>query len=157
MTSIPNHFYYNDQLCLKLAVNRPDSSVLVFIYQEEDKFSLPLISVRKNFKKAYTFAKAAKLLNVTKGRVREVYEKGLLPFPEKSYDLATYRPKAAYIKEDDMYDLRDTLYDLLRKNKWGIPFDQSLASEEDLRLAMMGDDDRDFMSVDGDVVRIWRA
>ena len=118
---------------------------------------LSLVHVRKNFRKAFTIPQAGRLIGVSTARVKDVFKAGLYDQPESSYNLNTMRPKKAYINEDDMLEIRQILWDLLPKNRYGIPYDDSMASEEELIHAMRREDDRDYVKVDGDMVRIYRA
>lgn len=158
MASLPDHFFLNKQLHQKLAVVRSDSKVLVFNYQEEDKFFVPLLTTLKHYRKAFTYSKSASLIGTTPAKLREIVENGLHPAPEKSYDLATFKPKTAYFSEDDLLVLRQICYDLLPKNKYGIPYRDDLASEDELIHRMRLTDDRDFVRVGNDgTIRIYRA
>jgi len=157
MTAIPDYFYINGKLHQKLAVIRSDSKVMAFCFQDEESYMLSLVHVRKNFRKAFTIPQAGRLIGVSTARVKDVFKAGLYDQPESSYNLNTMRPKKAYINEDDMLEIRQILWDLLPKNRYGIPYDDSMASEEELIHAMRREDDRDYVKVDGDMVRIYRA
>lgn len=118
---------------------------------------MPLNETRRSFKKAYTLSKAASLIGTTTGKLNEIFDKRAFKYPEQSYDLSTYKPLTKYINEEDMLELRQVCYDLIPKNKYGIPYKDTLASEEELIHAMMKGDERDFITVEGDLVRIFRA
>lgn len=109
------------------------------------------------YKKAFTIAKAAKLMNVKPGKIHELFDKKEYPWPEKSYDLSTFRPKTAFINEENMLEIRQLLWDLLPKNRYGIPYNDDMTSEDELINAMRLQDQRDYVKVDGDMIRIFRA
>lgn len=96
-------------------------------------------------------------MNVSISQLRNVFKAGLYDKPEESYDTATLRPKRAYINEDDMLEIRQILWDLLPKNKYGIPYRDTMTSQEDLIQAMRLEDSRDYVKIDGDTIRIYRA
>lgn len=153
---IPDYFYYEDKLWKKIKVVRSDSSVLAFCYQEQEKYFLSLAAVRRNFKKAFSLTQAAAMMRISKATLQSIFDKNLHVPPERVYDLSTLAPGRAYINEDDMLGLRQIAWELLPKNKYGIPYRDTMASEEELIHAMRLGDDRDFIVRDGDMVRIFR-
>lgn len=161
MVAIPDYFFIKDgdlwKLHKKIAVIKSDSKVLAFCYQDEDKCLLPLLATRKNFKKAYTMSKAAALIGTTPGKLKEIFDNGVFPSPERSYDTDSFRPGRAYINENDMLDLRQVCYDLLAKNKLGIPYRDELTPEEELVHAMRLDDSRDYVVEKDGYYRVFRA
>ena len=96
-------------------------------------------------------------MKVSTAKLKGIFDAGLYTPPEQSYDLNTMRPKRAYINEDDMLEIRRVIWDLLPKNRYGIPYNDTMASEEELIHAMRSTDDRDYVKVEGDMVRIFRA
>ena len=158
MASLPNYFFINGNLVEHIATIREDSSVLVFDYAEQDKFFLPLYATKKNFKKAYTYTKAARLIGTTVAKLKEIVDQGLHPAPSRSYDKSSLAPRTNYFSEDQLLDLRNICYDLVPKNKYGIPRQNNLVSEEELIHRMRLTDERDFVRVGKDgTVRIYRA
>lgn len=157
MAPIPDYFYINGMLHKKLAVIRSDSSVYAFCFQEERPVFLNLIHTKKYLKKAFTVPQAANMMNVSSAKLKDLFKAKLYKWPEESYDLNSYRPIRIYINEDDMLEIRQLLWDLLPKNKYGIPYNDNMASEEELIHAMRSQDDRDYVRVDGDMIRIYRA
>lgn len=157
MASIPQYFYLNGKLHERLAIVRSDSSVYAFCFQDEKSWWYPLKETQRLYKKAFTIAKAAKLMNVKPGKIHELFDKKEYPWPEKSYDLSTFRPKTAFINEENMLEIRQLLWDLLPKNRYGIPYNDDMTSEDELINAMRLQDQRDYVKVDGDMIRIFRA
>ena len=158
MTTIPDFFFLNGDLHQRISVIRSDSSVLAFSFPEERRRFLPLVQTTKHFQKAFSYGQAASLIGTSQAKLREIVKHGLHPAPAKTYDLSTYEPKRSYFSEDDLYVLRNICYDLLPKNKYGIPYQDKLSSEEELRHKMRLTDTRDYIKVDDDgMVRIFRA
>ena len=158
MSSLPRIIFINKNLSEVIAVIREDSSVLVFDFTEQERVFLPLIPTKKNFKKAYTYAKAASMIGTSSAKLKEIVEAGRHPAPARTYDKATLAPKTAYFSEDELLELRNICYENLRKNKYGIPYDNHLVSEEELIHRIRLTDERDFVKVSKDgTVRIYRA
>lgn len=155
--SIPRFFYINGNLHEKLAVIKSDSKVMAFCFYDEEKVMLPLVSTTKLHKKAFTITEAAQIMNVSPFKIRDLFKTGLYKKPEHSYHLSTMRPKKAYICEDDMLNIRQLLWDLLPKNRYGVPYQDTMSSAEDVIHAMRQTDGRDYVKVEGDMVRIYRA
>lgn len=156
---IPTFFFLNGNLHRRIRVIASDDSVVAWDYANETRKPYPRSEVRRLYKKAFTIPQAAKLINVSPARVRAVYKNQLCTPPQWTYDLANYRRLKAYISEDDMLELRQTLWDLLPKNRFGEPSDDSMTNEKDLIHAMMLGDDREFVVInDGeDFIRIFKA
>lgn len=155
--SIPSYFFLNGKLHKRIQVVNSDDSVVAFCYQDQETKWYPRNEVRRNHKKAFTIAMAANLIRVSRVRVKQVYDRGLLSKPERTYDIATLRPGRPYVSEDDMLELRQVLWDLLPKNRLGIPHDDSMASEKELEHDMRLRDDREFIITDGEIIRIFKA
>lgn len=157
MAAIPTYFYYLGDLYKKISVIRSDSSVLAFCYPDQERVFLPLLDVRRRFKKAYSVAHAAKLIRVSKATLQSIFDRGLHDPPQRVYDTSTLAPGKHFISEEDMLTLRQAAYDTLPKNKYGIPYRDDLASAEELVHAMRLEDNRDYVVKDGRSVRIFRA
>lgn len=156
--AIPNYFFLNGDLYKFIKVVKSDNSVVAWNYPNESRDWLPRILVRKHFKKAYTIAEAARLMNIKPKVVRELIDKGLVNPPTRTYDLKTYRPLYPYINEDDMLNYRQEAWNALPKNRFGEPYNDSMASEEELLHRMALGDDRDFGDDgDGGLQPIYRA
>lgn len=157
MVAIPKHFYYEGKLYQKIAVIQSDSSILSFCYSEQDKFFLPLLDVRRRFKKAFTITQAANLIRISRQTLMSIFDRGLHDPPERVYDTNTLAPGRYYVNEEDMLAIRRIAYDLLPKNKYGVPYKDEMASEEELVHAMRLNDSRDYVVKEGRSVRIFRA
>ena len=155
--AIPNFFFLNDELHKKIKIIQSDDSVVTWCYRQEKRLPYPRSLVRKGYKKAFTISAAAKLINVSRGKLQEVFDQGLAPMPEWTYNLANYQRGKAYVNEDNMLEIRQTLWDLLPKNRFGEPYNDTMTNEKDLLHAMMLGDDRDFVIVGDEVIRIFRA
>lgn len=156
---IPNYFFLNDKLHKYIKVVRSDNSVVAWCYQDETRLWLPRPLVRQTFKKAYTINQAAKLINIKKPVILELIDKGLVKRPEKSYDISnnSYRPLISFINEDDMLELRQAAWDQLPKNRFGEPYNDTMANQDELVHRMKLGDDREFRKKGDEVVKVYKA
>lgn len=154
---IPNYFFIDNKLHMKIKVVRSDDAVVAFCYEDESRPWLNRTMVRKYYKKAYTLSQAARLMNVKRGTLDELIKKKLVPMPKKSYDLANYQPLRSYISEQDMLDYRQAAWDQLPKNRFGEPYRDTMLSEVELIHAMSKNDDRDFVIEGDDVIKIFKS
>ncbi len=155
--AIPDYFFLNGDLHRKIKIVQSDDAVITWHYKMEDRGSYPRSLVRQMYKKAYTIPAAARLMNVSNGKIREVIQRGLIPSPEYSYNIENYQRLKAYINEDNMLEIRQTLWDLLPKNRFGEPYNDTMTNEKDLLHAMKLGDDREFIVSGDEVIRIFRA
>lgn len=153
---IPEMFFLNGKLHKKIRVVRSDDSVVAWCYQDEKRNWYPRSLVKKQYKMAYTIPQAARLMNVKPSYIRQLIEKGLVPKPERAYDLASYRPGREYICQDDMLAVRQAAWDKLPKNRFGEPYRDTMLSEVELIHVMNTGDDREFVIEGDDVIRIFK-
>ncbi|QLF83326.1 helix-turn-helix DNA-binding domain protein [Rhodococcus phage NiceHouse] len=159
MATIPSFFFLNDKLHKFIKVVRSDNSVVAWCYQDEARLWLPRSLVRQTYKKAYTVPQAARLINCKKNTVYSLIDKGLVKRPEKSYDISnnSYRPLISYINEDDMLELRQAAWDVLPKNRFGEPYNDVMANEDELIHRMKLGDDREFKRTGDNISPVYKA
>lgn len=151
-------FYLDDMLHEKISVIISDNAVTAWCYQDESRKWYNRDEVRRKFKKAYTISAAAKLINMPSKNIKEIIKKGLLTnMPESSYDRKTYMPQKTYINEDHMQELRQVAWEILPKNRFGEPYNDTMTSAKQLDHLMKLGDDREYIRLDDDqVLRIFR-
>lgn len=155
---IPSMFYLNGRLHKKLKIVKSDDSVVAWCYEDAERVWYPRSLVRQEFKRAYTIPGAANLMRVSTNSVKDVYKTKLLPMPECTYDLNSFRPLKSYVSEDDMLDLRQAIWDMLPKNRFGEPKNDTMTSEPELISLMHSDDERNFIITnDNEIIQIFRA
>lgn len=162
MTSgtMPKYFFLNGKLHKYIRTVMSDNSIVAWCYQDEQRLWLPRVHTRKMYKKAYTITQAAKLINVSAARIKEIIDKGLVSRPERAYDIgkSTFKPLSYYINEDDMVSLRQAAWDVLPKNRFGEPKDDTMVNEDELLHRMQLGDDREFRrGEDGGFERVYKA
>lgn len=161
MTSkVPSMFFYNENLHRKEQIVRSASSVVAWCYKDQELVWIPTTHVIKYHKKAYTVDQAANIIGISSGRIYNLIKAGLVNEPERAYDYdrGTYAPQSRYFSEDELIALRQAAWDVLPKNRFGIPHDDTMISEDTLRHKIQSGDTRDFIvNDDGETVRIYRA
>ena len=153
-------FFLDGKLYKKLAVVASDNSVVAFCYQDENTVWLNRTEVRKKYRKAYSITRAAGLMSTSSDKIKAVYNTGLMKNrPEFSYHIDTgrkYQKIKSYISQDDMLELRQVIWDQLPKNQFGIPHNDTMPNEAELKHRMDLGDDREFVVVDDGVIKIFR-
>lgn len=153
---IPDHFFLNGDLHKKIQIVKSDDTVIAWSYRDQKIKHYPLTETRRLYKKAYRIGQAATLMNVRPNVLRSIFKQGLAKMPAKSYDL-NYREGSSYISEEDMVELRQIAWDLLPKNKYGAPYNDTMVSEKELIHRMNLGDSREYVIEDGDIIKIFKA
>lgn len=153
-------FFYNDKLHRKEQVVRSASSVVAWCYQDQELVWIPTVHAKKYHTRAFTISQSAAMLCIKPGMIRALIKAGLVDQPERAYDYdnGTYAPLAQYFSEEELIKLRQAAWDALPKNRFGIPHNDTMLSEDALRHKIRLGDERDFIvDDDGEIVRIYRA
>jgi len=148
-------FFLGDKLYKKIKLVKSDDSIVVFDYAEESRVWLPVRAVLKEYKRAYSLPQVANLLSVKTGLVKEVIKKDEVAKPVLAYNPRTFAPIKHYVSEDSLMDIRDAVWELLPKNKYGEPFRDMMPSPDDLRAKLFGDDDRNYVIRDNEFIQIF--
>lgn len=160
MSNIPTYFFFDKKLHRKRKIVKSANALVAWCYQDEEYVWLDLPFVRKNFHKAYTINEAAKLINTTSRRIKELISKNLVPIPEFSYDYlkGSYTAEKQFFDQSDLVDVRQAVWDSLRKNRFGEPYNDTVISEQELLHKIALGDDRQFIyKDDGTVMKIYSA
>lgn len=155
MRSVPAMFFLEGKLYKKIKLVKSDDSIVAFDYEEESRVWLPVRAVLKNYKRAYSLTQAANLLSVKTSVVKEVINKGSVKRPILAYNPKTFAPIKYYVSEDDLMDIRDAVWELLPKNRYGEPFKDVIPSQDDLRAKLFGGDDRNYVIRDNEFIQIF--
>lgn len=153
--SVPAMFFLDNKLYKKIKLVKSDDSVVVFDYEEESRVWLPVKAVLKNYKRAYSLPQVANLLSVKTNVVKEVIGKQRVGSPVLSYNPKTFAPIKYYVSEEDLMDIRDAVWELLPKNRYGEPFNDIVPSADDLRAKLFGEDDRNYVIRDNEFIQIF--
>lgn len=155
MKSIPGMFFIDDKLYKRIKLVKSDDSVVVFDFAEETRSWMPISAVLKNYKRAFTITQASNLLQVPSRIIKEVINKGLVTSPIAAYSPLDFSPRGYYISEDNMMELREAVWDLLPKNRYGEPYRDTVASESDLRAKLYGTEERNYVIRDDEFIQIF--
>lgn len=155
MRSIPTMFFLEDKLFKRIKLVKSDDSVVVFDYEDESRIWLPINAVLKNYKKAYTVLQVANLFSVKTSVIKEALYKGNVTAPVLAYNPKTFAPTKYYISEDNLMELRDEVWEMLPKNKYGEPFRDMLPSKDDLRAHLFSDNDRNYVIRDNEFIQVF--
>lgn len=155
MRSVPTMFFLDDKLYKKIKLVRSDDSIVAFDYEEEARVWLPVGAVLKNYKRAYTLTQAANMLSVKTRLVKEVINSGEVTSPVLAYNPASFAPMSYYVSEENMMELRNVIWDKIPKNKYGEPFTDVMPSQDDLRAKMHGENERNYVIRDNELIQIF--
>ena len=148
-------FFLDEKLYKKIKLVKSDDSIVAFDFQEEERVWLPVRAVLKNYKRAFTMSQAANMLSVSNGLVREVVNEGKVTSPVLAYNPRNFAPRGYYISEENMMELRDVIWDLLPKNKYGEPFKDTMPSPDDLKARLHSEDERNYVVRDNEFIQIF--
>lgn len=155
MRSVPTMFFLDDKLYKRIKLIKSDDSLVTFDYAEESRVWLPVRAVLKNYKRAYTLNQVANLFSVKTQIIKEVIQKGRVTKPILAYNPKTFAPIKYYVSEDNLMELRDEVWELLPKNKYGEPFRDVLPSKDDLKAMLHSGDDRNYVVRDNEFIQIF--
>lgn len=154
---VPNFFFVDDKLYEKIKIVRSDDSIVAWDFADERRVWLPRRLTLDKLEQAFKVSQAARILRSKSRDVRMALDSGELNAPAQSYSLDDFSPGYKFVKESDMYALRDYLWDMLPKNRLGIPHRDNMPSEHELEYIMKTRDKRYFMQEEDGVVRIFRS
>jgi hypothetical protein len=158
-SSVPNYFFLNNKLYKKIRVVRSEDYIVAWSYEDEMRMRFSNSATRRQATKAYTTYETARLIERPVRFINNYIQRGLIPQPSgRSYTIKNRRPREAYWSQDDILYLRDRIYELTPKNKYGDPNSQfKLISKAEL-LAKMNDGEAYYVKGDdGQFTRVWKA
>lgn len=155
MRSVPTMFFLDGKLYKKIKLVKSDDSIVAFDYEEEARVWLPVRAVLKNYKRAYTLTQAASMLSVKTRLAKEVINDGRVTSPVLAYNPKSFAPMSYYVSEENMMELRDAIWEMIPKNKYGEPHKDVMPSQDDLRAKLHGDDERNYVIRDNELIQIF--
>ena len=157
MRAIPTFFFIEDKLYEKIKIIQSEDVVVAFDYKEMSRVWLSRPLTAKNCEKAYSIAQAASAIRVKPGSIRQALADGLTPPAVVAYNQTTLKPTGFYFKESDLFGLRDAIWDLLPKNRYGEPYRDTMVSERELRAIILKENPEIFTVKDGEVISVFKA
>lgn len=157
--TLPLYFFLNGKLHKRLKIVKTQDVVVAFCFIDEQTMHYRYSMTLKDFQKAYTLREAAALVKRPAKEIHGFMKRKLVDRPSGfSYRMNTKVPMNLYWSQDEIFELRDRLYELLPKGKDGYPLgNYRLASKAELREAINGDISYYVRTPDGEFKKVWRA
>src|ERR1700741_2617506 len=130
-----SYFFLNDKLHKYIKTIISENAVVAWSYPDEQRMWYDRSQVRRDATKAYRFAEVARLLKRSTTFLRDLMFKNLIDRPSvQSYNIATRRPSVYFWSQEDILALRQQLFDMAPKNRYGEPNGKfKLVSEAELK------------------------
>lgn len=159
MDLLPNYFFLEEKLYKKIRVVKSENYVVAWSYEEEKRMWLTYSIVRQYATEAYDLTQVSKLIDKRKSYILSYIKRNLVAPPSaRTYSIRNKVPGKWMWSEQDVLDLRDTLFELAPKNKYGEPYTNlKLISKAELLSKMRKDTAFYVRDDNGDFVKIWRA
>jgi hypothetical protein len=161
LATIPLYFFLNKVLHKKLSIIRAQNILVAWNYPDESRVWYDYSQVKKGYQYAYKINEVAELVGRSPNSIRTYWNNGLIQHPSgQVYKIHNRKPSVFYWSEDDVLDLRDQIYEILPKNRYGEPFKykgNDLISKAELKAKMRGDTSYYVKSESGEYVKVWKA
>lgn len=149
-------FFLNDEAHQRL-VEIPSENVLVaWSFPQEKRIWYDRSYVRREYSNAYTLKEVSNLLNESESSILDYIKRGIIDRPFKIYNIESKKPLRFLWSEKEILNIRDRLYDLAPKNKYGEPFRLKLVSKGELLASMRKDSSYYIRDEDGNFVKVWK-
>lgn len=159
MATLPKLFFLNNKLYKSIKEIKSEDYVRVYDFEQECMGVLSLSYTRRNLSKAFLIEDVSKLLRIPVTKIKSLIDRNIVSYPSgRAYNQKTKRPLQWYWSEQDVFDLRDVLYDMAPKDKNGDLYaNVKLVGKAELRAAILGDAGYFVKSQDGELIKVWRA
>lgn len=159
MDLVPNYFFIDEKLYKKIRVVKTENYVVAWSYNDEKRVWINYSTVRKSGGKAYDLKQVCELIGKTQTFIMSCIKKNLVNLPTgRVYKISSRLPGKWMWSEHDILELRDSLFEMAPKNKYGEPYTTfKLISKAELLSKMRQDASFYVKNEDGDFVKIWRA
>ncbi len=156
---IPKKFFLNKELHKNIRVIKSENILVAWNYPEEKRMWYDHALVKREFQNAYKLSEVAGLIGRRASVLIDWIERRLIQHPSgQEYNINNRTPKSQYWSEDDVLDLRDQIFNLTPKNKYGEPYKSfDLISRSELVAKMRGNESYYVRAEDGAYVQIWKA
>lgn len=159
LRTLPKLFFLDGRLHSKLKVVLSEDALLAFCYPEEERRHYIYSIVCRRFQNAYSMKETADLVRRPMKEIHALLKNKVLDKPSGfKYDIRTKRPQNWYWSEDDVFDLRDHLYEMVPKDEDGFPRrPYRLASRAELVEKMQGGTSYYVKDQEGNLHQVWKA
>ena len=158
MRRIPTFFFLNGKLHKKIKEIAAEDSIVAWNYPEEKRCRYIRGLVRLEFEYAFSLKKVSEFLHVVPGKLKVLIAKGRVHNPMGvSYNLSNKSPQSMWFSETDIMKIRDDLWSLIPKNKFGEPsVVTSLPSPGQLKAEIHKESATYIKNANGEYIRVWR-
>lgn len=159
MRKIPTFFFLNKDIHKKLRVIPSENILVAWDFPEEKRVWYDYSLVRKSFQMAYKINQVSELIGRAQATLKEWLDKKIIEHPSgRIYKIHNRLPSTYYWSEDDVLNLRDQIFELAPKNKYGEPYRNfQLISRAELMAKMRGDNSLYIRSESGEFIKVWKA
>ena len=159
MDLVPSYFFLDDKLYKKIRVVKSENYVVAWSYEDEKRVWITYSVVRREAGKAYKLSEVAEMIDKPKSTILSYVKRNLVEKPSgRLYTIKNKVPGEYMWSENDILDLRDSIFDLAPKNKYGEPYSNlKLISKAELLSKMRKDTSFYVRNENGDFIKIWRA
>lgn len=159
MDLLPRYFFLNEKLYEKLRVVKSENYIVAWSFEDEARLRFNYSSARRDASKAYEIREVAKLIDRPAKELLSYLSRGLIDPPSaRLYSRKNKVPGKWMWSEQDVLDLRDAIFELAPKNKYGEPYTNfKLVSKAELLRQMRGDTSYYVRDESGNYVKVWRA
>ena len=159
MDLVPSYFFLDNKLYKKIRVVKSENYVVAWSYEDEKRVWITYSVVRREASPAYKSGEVAKLIDKSKSLILSYVRRNLVDQPSgRLYTIKNKLPGEFMWSEQDILDLRDSLFELAPKNKYGEPYSNfKLISKAELLSKMRKDTSFYVKNENGDFVKVWRT
>jgi predicted DNA-binding protein YlxM (UPF0122 family) len=149
-------FFLNDEIHQRLVEIPSENVIVAWSFPQEKRIWYDRSYVRREYGNVYSLKEVSELLNESEVAIFDYIKRGIISRPFKIYNIETKRPLRFLWSEKEILDIRDKLYDLAPKNKYGEPFKLKLISKGELLSKMRKDNSYYIKGEDGSFVKVWK-
>lgn len=159
MELVPSYFFLGNKLYKKIRVVKSESYVVAWSYEDERRMRFNYGSVRQEATKAFDLDQVSKLIGKPKSLILSYIQRNLVDCPSgRIYSIKNKKPGKWMWSEQDVLDLRNSIFEMAPKNKYGEPYTNfRLISKAELLSKMREDATYYVKNESGDFVKVWRA
>lgn len=157
--SLPTLFFLNSKLHKRIKIAKHENIVIAFCYPEEEYNRYSYSTTLREFQKAYTLLQVATLIERPYRELQKLIKNKVVNKPSgMQYYIESRIPHRLIWSEDDVFALRNEMYDLFPKGKDGLlSGSYKLVTEASLLEKINGHRSYFITNADGEKIKVWRA
>lgn len=159
MDLVPSYFFLDEKLYKKIRVVKSENYVVAWSYEDEKRVWITYSVVRREATPAYKLRDVSKLIDKTQSLILSYVKRNLVEKPSgRLYTVRNKIPGEYMWSEQDILDLRDSLFELAPKNKYGEPYSNfKLISKAEILSRMRKDASFYVKDENGEFIKVWRT